>query len=372
MIDMFFDYSSIVLSDDFVIKSISPDMIHSGAAEFTYRNMMNPVDVGWVGATMSPCGSLNDSYIEHPSDAFKYFLDRGVTEVSIEQKMMGSRACIVYQHKVVRVYSRGLRNVQLSSDELTTLTLECEAFASINGISEFIVDTEMLPWSRLSSKSIERDFIVPAMAYKMSIGETPEYMEYRNLLNKFSKSSELKFYIFDLVAFNQGGESGWQKNFGNNNFRVPLDCKCMQQLPFSVVLDISKILNQRSILDKWLELTTVQLEEGIVIKPLDKSLNVDDPVGIPYLKVRGKAYLRMVYGIDYDINEVSFSKLKRRHLKRKRIDSMYQYVLTRLILNEWINYQRSNINPDELIRLLCGFLGSRNDNAKLGIVDATL
>ena len=60
------------------------------------RFASNPKWLIYLPPTMSPCEtSRRDGLLEHPEDAFAYYLHEGVHKVVCEQKHMGSRAVVV-------------------------------------------------------------------------------------------------------------------------------------------------------------------------------------------------------------------------------------------------------------------------------------
>ena len=66
------------------------------ALEVMSRWAVNPKWLIYLPPTMSPCEtSKRDGLLEHPEEAFAYFLHEGVHKVVCEQKHMGSRAVIV-------------------------------------------------------------------------------------------------------------------------------------------------------------------------------------------------------------------------------------------------------------------------------------
>ena len=66
------------------------------ALEVMSRFAANPKWLIYLPPTMSPCEtSKRDGLLEHPEEAFAYYLHEGVHKVVCEQKHMGSRAVVV-------------------------------------------------------------------------------------------------------------------------------------------------------------------------------------------------------------------------------------------------------------------------------------
>ena len=77
-------------------RSIIIDEGSSAAAlEVMTRFGVHPKWLIHLPPTMSPCAtSSRDGLLEHPDEAFAYYLDEGIDEVVVEEKHMGSRALI--------------------------------------------------------------------------------------------------------------------------------------------------------------------------------------------------------------------------------------------------------------------------------------
>ena len=66
------------------------------ALEVMSRFAANPKWLIYLPPTMSPCEtSKREGLLEHPEEAFAYYLHEGVAQVVCEQKHMGSRAVVI-------------------------------------------------------------------------------------------------------------------------------------------------------------------------------------------------------------------------------------------------------------------------------------
>ncbi|GAA4510316.1 polynucleotide kinase-phosphatase [Brevibacterium yomogidense] len=93
-----------------------------------------------------------------------------------------------------------------------------------------------------------------------------------------------------------------------------------------VVLDPADATQVEQAVDWWVDLTSSG-GEGMVVKPLENSRAGRDPGRVqPGLKVRGKEYLRMIYGPDYDRPE-RLTGLRSRNLKHKQSLALREYAL---------------------------------------------
>lgn len=342
-------------------SKITSKMINIGAASFASNYSLKPNDVPWVGATMAPTDSFYDNYIEHPHNAINYFIERNVHHVAVQIKEMGSRAMILFDKNkdLLQVYSRGLKQILLNDDEKNDLKKDLELFLKMYNLDGIILDTEMLPWIKLAKDMVEREFIIPGLMYKYDNPECEFVHKYFKSLSNYTKDGDTNFKIFDIVATKKDGH--WNKthnyhDFGKNDSIFGTTINKVS----SIFCDLRDETSKGFITDYWKHVTSHGVE-GIVIKPVLKSTET-----VPYLKVRGKEYLRLIYGIDYDRNIKSYN---RRNLKKKRMQSIAENIVANRILDAWIDCQNGG---DEEVHLqwLFGFIGLKNSNS--AFIDATL
>jgi PNKP (polynucleotide 5'-kinase/3'-phosphatase) family adenylyltransferase-like protein len=77
--------------------------------------------------------------------------------------------------------------------------------------------------------------------------------------------------------------------------------------------------------DWWLSLTATG-GEGMVVKPADGLVRGRKDIAQPGLKVRGREYLRIIYGPDYT-EPANLARLRAREVGRKRSLALREYVL---------------------------------------------
>jgi hypothetical protein len=105
--------------------------------------------------------------------------------------------------------------------------------------------------------------------------------------------------------------------------------------------------------------------EGFVYKPWRQMQHLPNGCYVqPAIKVRGKEYLRLIYGIDY-LEPSSFETLKRRRIRNKRALALQEFELSLKILNAFL-YR----NKNELLKLVAGFIGM--EHVASAKIDATL
>jgi protein phosphatase len=77
---------------------------------------------------------------------------------------------------------------------------------------------------------------------------------------------------------------------------------------------------------RWWEELTAAGGEGMVVKPLGNLTQVGKSLAQPGIKVRGREYLRIIYGPDYTEPE-NLSRLRERGVGHKRSMALREYAL---------------------------------------------
>lgn len=278
--------------------------------------------VRYISGTMPPAPS-SDLGLETLDAAFDYFSKRGVTEVVLQPKYMGSR-CQMYLFRdspesgfCVSRSGWVMKNVD-GLEELLGAWHE-EVFLN-HGLYKFaesvILDGELLPWSALGRGLIEKSFVpygglVDDELYtlatddaflSMRIGRDHEpkarslqLKAYQEALGLYAKDAPLEFKPFDILEI-KGGETA-HLNAAQRFCQFNEDV----QLVVNTESDTDRLLAK----DFYQSLTVTEGMEGVVAKPL---VHVDGVV--PYMKVRSPEYLHLVYGYDYKSREEQLIRQK--------------------------------------------------------------
>jgi len=347
-----------------------------------------------MAPTIAPVeyNSKYKDYLEHPQSAFDYYQARGITRLVAEEKEMGSRAYVLlfktHEHAQalgfsmpIIVNSRQGYPFFNNEDNTTLLNLWKEISGKLK-YDFMILDCEVLPWNFKAKGLIEKDFLIPGQcawlsrAYGMRIGlpkkEYSKADKYLKVLKIFASNKELQFKIFQILAYGKIDISkqrfidytnGLFLNKQNNYNLI----KSLEGDMFKPIKGIEFDLNDESdrckIIQSWEDYCNNN-GEGYVFKP---SETIFMPTGYfiqPALKVRGKDYLRLIYGIDY-LDKDYFDKVSRRCIKNKRALAIREFDLSIKILNAFL-YR----NSVELHKLIAGFIGM--ENHYVSGIDATL
>ena len=347
-----------------------------------------------MAPTMSPVDFNRDfpDSLEHPESAMDYFMDRGETNIWAEHKYMGSRGYILafrdpsqanqlgYTSPVL-INSRGGFSFFREVDDKIKIWNNIESFMTLKGLDFVMLDCEILPWSLKAKRLIDLDFYVPGECAQLSrkyagYGDLEATDKYMDTLELYSQETPLEVRAFNIL----GCGNITQKRNGKMHF---CDVQCglfkdrswhyelLKYLNFEYVksvhaypIDLFSRQQRTHICMKWEEFCK-QGGEGFVFKPNNAVEYLNNGYMLqPALKVRGKDYLRLIYGIDY-LEENYFRKVAFRKTKMKRLLAIQEHEVGINILRSFLNG-----NHAQHRRFVAGFIGMENVNMQN--IDATL
>jgi polynucleotide kinase-phosphatase len=347
------------------------------ALEVMSRFAANPKWLVYLPPTMSPCEtSKRDGLLEHPEEAFAYYLHEGVRKVVCEQKHMGSRAAVVVCRdadaaprrfgvvagEIGLCYTRtGRRFFSDGQLEAEFLGRVCKALKDA-GIWEslktdwVLMDCELMPWSAKAEELLRRQYAPTGAAARAALPAAVEavksaggngvselgvladrlraraeaadlYVEaYRRYCWKVDGLADLKLAPFHLLASEGAVHNGKDHVWHMERLKqiCATDPALLLATPYLVV-DLTNSEDQRRAIEWWEELTA-NGGEGMVVKPLE--FMAKGPKGFvqPAVKVRGSEYLRIIYGPEYTLPE-NLSRLRHRGLGRKRSLALREFAL---------------------------------------------
>lgn len=169
---------------------------------------------------------------------------------------------------------------------------------------EVIVDGELLPWATLGKGLIEGSFNAYHAAAKYAVTE----LDSDPVFQKFVMAEKMntKQLLVNIEKFdNQMAIYGKESEMQFKGFTVlSIDGEFIDNASWfsvinedadkSIVIDPKNPDDVKRVRELFERLTVSEGFEGIVIKPLDPDAKTP-----PYIKVRNKEYLRLVYGFDY-------------------------------------------------------------------------
>lgn len=353
----------------------------TAALEVMSRFAANPKWLIYLPPTMSPCEtSPEHGFLEYPTQAFDYFRSQGVSQVVCQEKHMGSRAVVVVckDAKAARerfgvtegesgiVTTRTGRRF-FNDPELEAALLEriVTAMSKIGFWDKFktawaCLDCELMPWSAKAQELLRSQYAAVSAAGRVSVphavsllektakrldgngdGRINEVLErlkitntnldrfttaYRQYCWTVNSLDDLKLAPFHLLATESGvhvdENHPWHMN------QLADICEADERLLLATESKIIDLTNPGDVtggVQWWLDLTQ-RGGEGMVVKPLDFITQGKKGLTQPAIKCRGREYLRIIYGPDYD-TEKNLQRLRNRHLGRKRSLAIREFSL---------------------------------------------
>lgn len=254
----------------------------------------------FISGTMPPAPSANNR-LESLDVALEYFKELGIREIVLDKKFMGSRCNAYVTEEEVILKSRSGVVIKFLEEIPISLIKSVQLIRKKLGAKSIILDGELMPWSALGQGLIE-EYESKLWIYENlnKLGFNKEGIkETQEVLKHFSSQEAPYFVPFSIL------EIEWE----NGNIEYPEWDWNTVSIKLALEDSNYKILTTDDIeeANEFFEDITINKHlEGIVIKPLltkHKKL-------IPYMKVRGTEYLRLVYGPDYPLIEKELASNK--------------------------------------------------------------
>jgi len=345
------------------------------ALEVMSRWAVNPKWLIYLPPTMSPCEtSKRDGLLEHPEEAFAYFLHEGVHKVVCEQKHMGSRAVVVVcrdadaartrfgvmEREIGVCYTRTGRrffnDAPLESqflDRVRTAVTAAGIWESLK--TDWVcLDCELMPWSAKAQELLRLQYAPTGAAARAALPAAIEALsaaasdpEVAGMLDRYRQRREaadlyveayrrycwtvhsladLKLAPFHLLA-SEGAVHSPKDHVWHMQTLAGIcaaDRELLLATPFQAV-DLTDRADQQKGIRWWEELTAAG-GEGMVVKPLEFVTKGRKGLVQPAVKVRGREYLRIIYGPEYTLPE-NLQRLKSRGLGAKRSLALREFSL---------------------------------------------
>ena len=348
----------------------------AAALEVMSRFAMAPQWLAYLPPTMSPSEtSKQEGWLERPEEAFDHFRRNGVNEVVCEEKHMGSRAIVALCRDAPAARARfGVMGDETGaiwtrtgraffSDAITTdavLARLREALDRIGAWDELatdwiLLDAEIMPWSAKAGALIDSQYAPVAISSRAGLGSANAALDraaargvpvdtlrvrfadralrveaYSHAWSPYvwpvSGVGDLRIAPFHLLA-SEGRvwfdrNHAWHMQFAD---RLSGDGDGIVTKTHWRSVDLG---NDSDCADaiRWWEEQTGSGGEGMVVKPQD--FIARGPKGLlqPALKVRGREYLRIIYGPEYDAPD-NLSRLRERGLGGKRNLAIREFAL---------------------------------------------
>jgi protein phosphatase len=364
-------------------RAIETRLIHSiliregnaaAALEVMSRFAANPHWLCYLPPTMSPCETAAEpGFLEYPREAFAYFAGEGVAQVVCEQKHMGSRAVVIVCRNeesaarrfgvagegsgicLTRTGRRFFDDPKMEADLLDVVRRAMESAQWFERFSSdwFVLDCELMPWSAKAQELLRTQYAATGSAARAALGEVLHTFsmngasELFNLAKRFRERSEaIEKYVaayrrycwpvhsvneLRLAPFHLLASEGMVHSDRDHVWHVttlaelvPHGAPVLFATPHVVVETGDATAVDRAC--KWWEDFTGRGVEGMVVKPLKWENHGPKGLVQPAVKVRGREYLRIIYGPEYTRPE-HLDRLRQRRLGLKRSLAMREYAL---------------------------------------------
>jgi protein phosphatase len=346
------------------------------ALEVMSRFAVNPKWLIYLPPTMSPSKtSILDDYLEFPTEAFDYYKAAGMNKVVCQEKHMGSRAVVIVGKSeeaiskafgitgegIGTVYTRTGRaffNDKATEQALLTrlnTALVTSGFYEAFDTDWVCLDTELMPWSAKAQALLQTQYAAVGSAAAHALDDVMDalkqltkrdanggvllakYSERQNEAKQFTKAyqqycwpvnsiDDYKLAPFHILA--SEGKLWTSENHEWHMEQIKKICEADPVILLATPYKVVELNDETSInhaTEWWLSLTE-KGGEGMVVKPYNFIERDGKGLIQPAIKIRGKEYLRIIYGPEYTAAE-NIIRLKLRGLNAKRGLAMREFAL---------------------------------------------
>lgn len=346
----------------------------ASALEVVSRFTVDPRWMIYLPPTMAPAGTTREGDdLEHPDEAWRLYRRAGVTDLVCEEKHMGSRAIITVARDtgVARerfgdpdgrtgvITTRTGRPFFAPDHELVMLDRIRDAVGAA-GLWDaletdwLVLDAEVLPWNAKARELIREHFAVVGAAGRRGIGATLEVLrsvaertgEATDLVERFTaRADAVDRYVeaygpycwpveglggIRVAPFHLLASEGAVHHERDHRWHLELlgriidaDTTGTLQATNARFVDLDDTASIDAATTWWQELTAGG-GEGMVVKPTAFTVRGAEGLVQPAVKVRGREYLRLIYGPEYTLD---LDRLRDRNLGRKRNLALREYAL---------------------------------------------
>ncbi len=347
----------------------------AAALEVMSRFAIDPRWLVYLPPTMSPVAtSTAHGLLEHPEQAFEYFRTEGIDAVVCEEKHMGSRAVALVCRSLDAARSRfgapgdalgavwtrtgrPFFDTALTSQLVARLRDEIERAGLFDELASdwLLLDGELLPWS-VKAEQLLRDqyaavgaaartalpaaetVLTSAEAIGLDVGSLLQRTRSRagnaaafvDAYRRYCWPTEgligVRFAPFQLLA--SAGRAHHQQPHAwhlDRCDRLVTRGDGLVAPTGRVFVDTTDPASVEAATEWWTTLTSSG-GEGMVVKPAANLVRGRRGLVQPGLKVRGREYLRIIYGPDYT-EAANLSRLRHRGLGHKRSLAQREYGL---------------------------------------------
>ncbi|SFF07577.1 Calcineurin-like phosphoesterase [Paenibacillus catalpae] len=339
--------------------------------------------INYISGTMAPADKDDEAgQLESLRKGLHYYAERGVKEVVLQPKYMGSRCNIYLYQDIEQCFAISRNGYKIKKVDLigiyTDLLSKFGGYMKGNNIEMLLLDGELLPWRAMGEGLIQRQFkpIEKALETELAFLKQNGFEKaFRQLTDDFHVSGFEKdqFHMPKAALSEKYGSTTYQ-NYKHlhiiHDSYMPLDAHqsafeaYKQQIelyaedgelaykPFALLKIIYKtgqeeipnwntsdmyrflsddefllidLTDDEAILQAeqfFTRLTVDQKMEGVVIK--SQGMEGEGKV-VPFIKVRNAEYLSIVYGYDYRFPHKYSKLMKQKNVSQKLRTSLKEY-----------------------------------------------
>lgn len=325
----------------------------------------------YIPPTMSPTPkpSSLDGYLEHPKEAIEYFRSNGVQTMIAEKKHMGSRAILfLFKNREAAekhtgiptlgtIYTRtGKRFFEKAIEENLVGHLNSELHRKNyfeNHETDYVLfDAEIMPWNlkakelissqyahvaenALLDRSILQDKLTAGIALNTGLQDWLEEYEqklgnaeiFNGVFQKYCWEVE-SLQAIQIAPFHVLAHSGQTFFDKPHAWHMQMNRQLAEGSDLFVETEFKMITDEASeqeVIDWW-EAITEDGHEGLIIKPEFYIPRHKGKLLQPAIKVRGRKYLSIIYGMDY-LEAKNLSRLKNRNTGKKQKLALKEFAL---------------------------------------------
>ena len=347
----------------------------AGALEVMSRFAIEPRWLMYLPPTMAPCAtSSTGDLLEHPRSAFDFYRQNGIAHVLCEEKHMGSRAValVCRDEQVARirfgsadgvtgaVYTRTGRSffrAGLTEELLSGLRRAISDAGLWDELNSdwLLLDCELLPWSAKAEDLLRHQYAAVGAAARTAVPAAvgalaqaqARGVDVSDLLartrsradNAHAFTAAYRRYVwptdgldgvqiapFQLLATEghtwADRDHGWHLGLAD---RLVAVAPSLVRETRRLAVDSTDEASVSAGIDWWTSLTAGG-GEGMVVKPFANLVKAQKGWAQPGIKVRGREYLRIIYGPDYT-EPANLERLRDRGLGHKRSMAAREYAL---------------------------------------------
>jgi protein phosphatase len=357
----------------------------AAALEVMTRFAIHPKWLIYLPPTMSPPATTGrEGLLEHADEAFGYYREEGVGEVIVEEKHMGSRALLIVcrdedaardrfgvtSGETGMIYTRtGRTFFQDRAATEAALTRVRGAMTEVgfwerHSTAWALLDAEIMPWSAKAQALIREQYAATGAAARSGLGHAVSLLQQaagRNaslapLLARFetrrmraAKYAEaFRRYCWPVASLDDYRVAPFHLLATEGAVHMDKDhlwhmaeagrlAESGDKLLMTTthhLVDLADPASVEAATHWWSDLTG-RGGEGIVVKPRAFMARGRKGLVQPAVKCRGREYLRIIYGPEYDAPE-HLARLRSRGLGRKRSLAIREFLLGQGALRRFI------------------------------------